>query len=75
MANLNNLSWLNSEKTLPDAIRAYERYWIERALQLYPNITAAARLLGMSHQALTYAIEHRHPDLRPDKRRHSIIKK
>jgi DNA-binding NtrC family response regulator len=67
--------------TLKEMLRRYEKRIIRQALQRADgSVTQAARLLGMTHQALIYIIEKRHRDLmterKPKVRRgRSIIKK
>jgi tetratricopeptide (TPR) repeat protein len=72
---------MGAEFSLPEAVRAYEAKFIERALKdAKGSITRAAERLGLSHQALSYILEHRQRGLLPArtpavKRRRSIIKK
>lgn len=62
-------------------MREYEKKIIREALQRAGgSVTQAARLLGLTHQAVIYMIEKRHPDLlraRSPKlrRKRSIIKR
>lgn len=67
--------------TLRKLMREYEKKILREALQRADgSVTHAARLLGLTHQAVTYMIEKRHPDLLGQRtpklrRRRSIIKK
>lgn len=69
-----------SDGVFREAVRQYERQFIQRALRKAEgNITQAARILGITHQALAYMLEHRHKDLLIErkpakKRRRSILK-
>jgi CheY-like chemotaxis protein/tetratricopeptide (TPR) repeat protein len=66
--------------SLRDAVRRYERRFIERALQESKgSVTRAARLLGLKHQTLIALMKSRHRDLmaarKPiSRRRRSIIR-
>lgn len=66
--------------SLPDAIHAYEAWFIERALTASKgSVTHAARSLGISHQRLANLLETRHNNLfkartPPTPRKRSIIK-
>ncbi|MBD0325675.1 MAG: response regulator [Pyrinomonadaceae bacterium] len=66
--------------SLKDAVRRYERRFIERALQeAKGSVTRAARLLGLKHQTLIALMKSRHQDLmkarKPiSRRRRSIIR-
>lgn len=67
--------------TLRESMRQHEKKLIRQALQRTSgSVTQAARLLGLTHQALIYIIEKRHRDLlterRPKRRRkRSVIKR
>ncbi len=66
--------------SLKDAVRRYERRFIERALkESKGSVTRAARLLGLKHQTLIALMKSRHQDLmgarKPiSRRRRSIIR-
>jgi CheY-like chemotaxis protein len=68
------------EFSLKDAVRRYERRFIERALQeAKGSVTRAAHLLGLKHQTLIALMNSRHRDLlharKPiSRRRRSIIR-
>lgn len=68
-----------SGRSLAEEIKAYEKELIRSALQKSGgSITEAARLLGISHQALTKKINSAHKDLqaaRKQPRRRSIFRK
>ena len=50
--------------TLRESMRQYEKKLVHEALQRTEGcVTHAARLLGLSHQALIYVLERRHKDL------------
>lgn len=56
---------LNGRESLTEAVNDYERSLIVKALNISEGkITKAAQILGVSHQALGWVIDHRHPDVR-----------
>src|SRR6267143_6549066 len=61
---LNMVRWLGGHKTLPNAVKAYERYWLRRALKNEENLKEAADLLRISHQTLSLILRSRHKGLR-----------
>jgi DNA-binding NtrC family response regulator len=69
------------ESALRELMMRYEKKLIRQALQrACGSITQAARLLGITHQALNYMLQHRHRDLLIERtpvvpRKRSIIKK
>jgi tetratricopeptide (TPR) repeat protein len=71
---------IETKGTLRDVLQSYEAKLIKQALQRAGGVvTQAARLLGISHQALIYLLKNRHRDLlkertRPVKRRRNIVK-
>ena len=72
---------LETKGTLRQAMRSYEGMIIKHALQNAGGaVTKAARMLGVSHQALTYLLNYRHRYLLAErtpiiKRRRSIAKR
>ena len=67
--------------TLRTLMREYEKKIIRQALQTAEgSVSHAARLLGLTHQALIYIIEKRHRDLMTERkpkvrRRRAVFKK
>ena len=60
--NSESYNWENF--SLPDAVYAYERDLIRRALEGSDGrVTRAAKLLGVSHQSLSVILHKRHKDL------------
>lgn len=75
MADLDSLYWLNKEKDLPTAVDAYERFWIERALENNKGtarpLTGAAEDLGITYQQLGFILRGRQKGLYKTTRRKS----
>jgi DNA-binding NtrC family response regulator len=69
-----------AECILDDEMKRHEAELIRQALgRAAGSVTRAARMLGITHQRLTYLLEHRHTELIADrkpivKRRRGIIK-
>lgn len=72
---------LDEDFSLPEAVRAYEARFIERALrETGGSVTHAAKRLGLQHQSLAYLLQARHKDLYNARtpvvrRKRSIIKR
>lgn len=63
-----------SENQLTERVRSYERQLIRQALsEARGSITQASRLLGVTHQRLSYILRHRHKELM--KERTPIVKR
>ncbi len=81
MKRLATVQFGDKNFTLPGAVHEFEAKLIERALEeTGGSVTAAAKLLGLTHQTLNSILEKRHRQLSAKrkpvrKRRRSIIKK
>lgn len=70
-----------SDGAFREAVKRYERELIQKALsKAGGSVTGAARILGITHQALAYLLEKRHRELLPartpaKRRKRSAVKK